>query len=527
MGKKQANRKIPTKQTQASTLLPGRYNVRARRAFFVSLLIVAIAGGLVWWQSKTQAATHVKGESGTASVEARLLNDPNVLWVGTGESSNWRDLFGTEGQTQPRNATQATPPTPWHGKAIKVGSPGKDHPDSGDGRWGYSGRNTFASMGIPPQEEAYFRYYVWIPHNLYRIGKMPGLQGQMGNIWGPNNDNVGVTGQDDWGTRTMWKPPNFESNPNNPNIGMITYLNVLHAAGAGKPEGYSVAKRYQHNGTEILFNKGSWNLVEQRVKLNTPGQKNGIFEGWINGVKGVSLNDVEYRTHSELKINQFDFVIFWGGPEADYAQEPTYFYFDDFVISKAPIGPRDDSQPAERPDLVVTDVSWSPSNPRTGEPIRFSATIKNQGSAPTPADTIHGVAFSIDGKKYTWSDDSTASLAPGASRTLTANGGISGHTDGTWLSTASGTFTLEAWVDDATRITESDEGNNKLVKTLTVTTAITPGDVNGDGVVNAQDLHVVLSNYGKASQSSNQGDVDGDGTVTGLDLSVVLSRYTR
>jgi len=71
------------------------------------------------------------------------------------------------------------------------------------------------------------------------------------------------------------------------------------------------------------------------------------------------------------------------------------------------------------PDLIVTAVTWTPATPTAGQAVTFSATIKNQGTGPTAAGVIHGVLFTVDGTSVNWSDTSTASLAAGASRTVT------------------------------------------------------------------------------------------------------------
>jgi hypothetical protein len=118
------------------------------------------------------------------------------------------------------------------------------------------------------------------------------------------------------------------------------------------------------------------------------------------------------------------------------------------------------------PDLVVTDISWTPANPVAGNQVTFSATIKNQGKKSTPIGVVHGVAFFVDGNFVSWSDTSSESLAPGASRTVTSNGGPGGTP--VWMATA-GTHTVEAHVDDINRIPgEEDESNNKLQETFTV-----------------------------------------------------------
>jgi chitodextrinase len=124
--------------------------------------------------------------------------------------------------------------------------------------------------------------------------------------------------------------------------------------------------------------------------------------------------------------------------------------------------------PITAPDLIVQDITWSPASPATGNNVTFSAVVKNQGNAATPANTIIGVAFSVNGTVVSWSDNSSTSLAAGATRTLTANGGPNSGA-ATWTAGANGSYTVSATVDDINRIPgESNESNNTLTKSLTV-----------------------------------------------------------
>jgi hypothetical protein len=120
-------------------------------------------------------------------------------------------------------------------------------------------------------------------------------------------------------------------------------------------------------------------------------------------------------------------------------------------------------------DLVVTAVT--PAAATTGANVVPSATVKNTGTGATPAGTILDVAFQIEGTTV-WSDTNTASLAPGASVTLTANTGDAGHNY--WVTTV-GNHTLTATVNSAGRIVESNTANNTLAATVTVTTPATGG----------------------------------------------------
>lgn len=122
--------------------------------------------------------------------------------------------------------------------------------------------------------------------------------------------------------------------------------------------------------------------------------------------------------------------------------------------------------PNQRPDLVIQDVRWSPENPKPGDEVKFTITIANIGSAPTPA-VVHGAAIKIDGKTVCWSDTHKSPIEPKGSVTVTTNNGASGK--GFWVCTP-GTFKIEAVVDDVNRIDESNEKNN--VKKAVLSTGV-------------------------------------------------------
>ena len=52
-----------------------------------------------------------------------------------------------------------------------------------------------------------------------------------------------------------------------------------------------------------------------------------------------------------------------------------------------------------------------------------------------------------------------------------------------------------------------------------------PGDANGDGKVDINDLTIVLSHYGQSGMTWTQGEFTGDGTVDINDLTIVLAHY--
>lgn len=118
------------------------------------------------------------------------------------------------------------------------------------------------------------------------------------------------------------------------------------------------------------------------------------------------------------------------------------------------------------PDVIVTSVTWTPASIRAGNNVLFKATVKNQGTASTPSGTTLGVGFNVDGGGTTsWSTGYSTALAPGASVTLTADGGPSGKNS--WVAKV-GKHKVVATVDDINRFPELDESNNGLSADFTV-----------------------------------------------------------
>ncbi len=120
---------------------------------------------------------------------------------------------------------------------------------------------------------------------------------------------------------------------------------------------------------------------------------------------------------------------------------------------------------AAKPDVVVTDITWSPASPKAGDAVTFTATIKNQGTVATPAGKT-GVAFTVNGGNKTWNGDYTTSIPAGGTITLTANNGE----NGTSWTASEGTFSVVATID-STGYTESDTSNNSFTKNITVAAA--------------------------------------------------------
>ena len=103
------------------------------------------------------------------------------------------------------------------------------------------------------------------------------------------------------------------------------------------------------------------------------------------------------------------------------------------------------------PNVIVTSLSYA-----SGV---FMSTVKNQGTAATPAGVAIGVGYLVDGEFRTFGAVN-GPLAAGASVTL--------GTNGVPFTIPPGTHTITAYVDDVNRFAESDETDNQLSQAITV-----------------------------------------------------------
>jgi hypothetical protein len=129
----------------------------------------------------------------------------------------------------------------------------------------------------------------------------------------------------------------------------------------------------------------------------------------------------------------------------------------------------DNDAAAGLPDVVVLGVSATPANPAPGQQVLFTATIKNQGATATPATTIVGVGFYVNGGTVT-SWVTKPQLQPGETATLTANDGMAGP----YWNATTGNNTVVAVVDDVNRFSETIENNNSMTLALPVGVTNTP-----------------------------------------------------
>lgn len=205
---------------------------------------------------------------------------------------------------------------PHKGRALRI------RVDEG-GHYGVSLVYRFAKQIGREPEEVYFRYYIrlapdWNPE---RGGKLPGIGGTYGRAgWGGRP----VDGTDGWSARGLFGDQQDGKTP----VGFYAY----HADMPGK---YGENWYWERDGFDGL-EKNRWYCIEQHVRMNTPGKKDGILRAWVNDKLVYEKSDVRMRHVDSLKIETVWINVYYGGSWT--ATNNYHLFIDDIAISEHRIG---------------------------------------------------------------------------------------------------------------------------------------------------------------------------------------------
>lgn len=173
---------------------------------------------------------------------------------------------------------------------------------------------------------ARFKFSVFFPagFNFWRGGKLPGLYG------GKTSCAGGDPAVDCFSARVMWRD-NGEGE-------LYLYANreAQDPIICQTPPNYCAPEfGWSLNRGAFRFPTNEWTEVEQRITLNTPGQRNGILSIKINGVEKVRYNNLVFRVaqYPNMVIDGIAVDTFFGGG-SDYWATPVrqISKFRDFIL---------------------------------------------------------------------------------------------------------------------------------------------------------------------------------------------------
>lgn len=169
---------------------------------------------------------------------------------------------------------------------------------------------------LPPSDELWLRYRVKFAEgfDFRRGGKLPGLNSGRGHYSG---GNLPVNG-DGWSARLVWTEGG--------------QLNLyVYSVDIEGPWG-----EVRSLGPTAVARPGQWHTVIQQIRLNRPGQSDGLLAVWVDGQLGYSQDNRRWRSGEQGRIDSLFFSTFHGGQGADWApRHDSHAEFDDFSVSRA------------------------------------------------------------------------------------------------------------------------------------------------------------------------------------------------
>lgn len=208
------------------------------------------------------------------------------------------------------------------GSGIRVSIPSGSH-------FGSAMHWRFADRGIAEPEELFFRYYLRVPEGPEHQdrGKLPGPAGLYS---GSARNNIKPTdASPGWSARMFFSPTYDERDTDHTQLGFYVYHR----------------NQASNNGDLVLWDtqtgtlrNGAWYCIEGHVDMNTPGQANGLLEGWVDEQLAFYQDDFKFRGSADggIDIKSFWFDVYYGGTSP--APLNYSFDFDSLVLSSERIG---------------------------------------------------------------------------------------------------------------------------------------------------------------------------------------------
>jgi hypothetical protein len=265
-----------------------------------------------------------------------IRRDPDVLFFTDFESGEWADEWSQTAHLKVLATVESDQQRkfqPLQGKALRVqiaqGSTGAMSTSYKFGR----------ETGTEP-EAIYFRYYLRLADDWNQTvegGKLPGISGTYGIAgWGGRKSD----GTDGWSARGAFQRTIPAENPLGGTTPIGTYC--YHADMQGH---YGDIWIWNDDYLGFLQNN-RWYCIEQYLKLNAPGVKDGVLRAWVDGRQAFQKTDIRFRHVDKLKIEQVWMNVYHGGTKpSPYDQ---HLYIDNVVIARRYIGPIDPARPGRR-----------------------------------------------------------------------------------------------------------------------------------------------------------------------------------
>jgi hypothetical protein len=172
-------------------------------------------------------------------------------------------------------------------------------------------------LELTPRDEYTLEYRVRFGRDFDWVlgGKLPGLAGG-------ETPSGGHYNPDGFTARYMWRPEGR----------FVLYLYWAGQASSRDPEGAQYAEDLP---TGVTLERGREYRLRQRIRLNTPGQPDGLVQVWVDDVLVLDRQDFVFRVAADRQwqIDRFFFSTFHGGADASWApRRDVSAQFSDFQL---------------------------------------------------------------------------------------------------------------------------------------------------------------------------------------------------
>ncbi|MDF2177298.1 disaggregatase related repeat-containing protein [Aliiglaciecola sp. CAU 1673] len=305
-----------------------------------------------------------------------IHTDSRVLLSSNFEQGNWGNQWssGTDRETLSRVSENPEEKfVPLLGKALQAQLPQGE----------LTAMNLYymfkEELGYEP-EEVYLRYHIRFGDKWQTVdgGKLPGIAGiydggSLEGGWGGRTSN----GNNGWSARGIFREVVQGNNPLQGRVPVGTYL--YHADMEGP---YGDVLAWDGKGIGAL-QKNRWYAIEQHIKLNTPGENDGVFRAWIDGVPAYELTNLKFRNQGkdDIKIDRIWMNIYHGGTTPN--DRTVHAFIDNVVVATEYIGPSyldpnapiGGTEPNRAPQINQTQPQDSLVNAVLGAEVVFEAEI--------------------------------------------------------------------------------------------------------------------------------------------------------
>ncbi|SEV81222.1 polysaccharide lyase [Natrinema salifodinae] len=160
-------------------------------------------------------------------------------------------------------------------------------------------------------ESMYASYWLYLDETFQPAtdGKLPGFAGRYANTdreggWGSRV----TTGTNGWSARGVFDAPDGN--------GEIPIGNYVYHVGM---DSYGT-----HAWWDVSLETGRWYKIDQYIELNTPGENDGVLQGWVNQNRVYNSSDWRWRDTDEIGIQEF-WCNFYHGNDDPAPQDMTLY----------------------------------------------------------------------------------------------------------------------------------------------------------------------------------------------------------